>query len=117
MRHSEQSSTSMSTHAEILKAIAHPTRLTIIYSLQEGELPAGEIFDLFDFDISTISKHLSVLKNAGLIQNRREGVHVFYELTCPCIAECLSCMIDVVRTRRTRFSAPCCRVRSGKDEE
>ena len=117
MKHSVQNSFGMSTHAEILKAIAHPTRLTILYALRDGELPAGDIFDLFDFDISTISKHLSVLKNAGLLQNRREGVHVFYQLTSPCIAECLSCMVDVVRTRRERLKPSCCFTKKGKDRE
>ena len=82
---------------EVLKSLAHPTRIAVVYALLEGEMTAGEIFQLFEtFDISTVSKHLSVLKNARIISNRRAGSTVIYRLETPCVANCLRCVVNVV---------------------
>jgi DNA-binding transcriptional ArsR family regulator len=80
-----------------LKALAHPTRITIVDFLLSGEKPAGDIFNLFDFDISTISKHMSILKNAGILSSHRSGPAVIYNLETSCVAECLSCIINVIK--------------------
>jgi len=85
----------------ILKALAHPTRIAIVERLLEGEQTAGEIFSLFSFDISTVSRHLSVLKNAGLISNRREGASLIYNIATPGVASGLASAVNVLREIRT----------------
>ena len=65
---------------EIAKALGDESRRKIIELLKEGELPATAIFEKFPFAAPTISRHLSVLKEAGLVQTRRNGVFIFYTL-------------------------------------
>ena len=65
---------------EIAKALGDESRRKIIELLKEGELPATAILEKFSFAAPTISRHLSVLKEAGLVQTRRNGVFIFYTL-------------------------------------
>ncbi len=67
---------------EILKALAHPTRLFIIETLagRDGERCVCELVDELPYSQSTISKHLSILRQAGLVQTRKEGLNVYYTL-------------------------------------
>lgn len=65
---------------EISKALGDETRRRIIEILAEGEKPATEIFNQFPYAAPTISRHLSVLKESGLVSTRREGVFIFYNL-------------------------------------
>lgn len=69
------------TEAEIFQALAHPVRLQLLDFLAEGPRCACEIEPAFSLDQSTISRHLIALKRAGLVQARREGVRVIYELS------------------------------------
>jgi len=83
--------------AEIIKAMAHPTRLLILNSLKKKETCVCELRELVGDDISTVSKHLSVLKNAGLVAARREGNWLFYRLLCPCVLEFSACVARLKR--------------------
>ena len=83
--------------AEIIKAMAHPTRLLILNSLKKKEVCVRELRDLVGDDISTVSKHLSVLKNAGLVAARREGNWLHYRLLCPCVLEFSACIAGLKR--------------------
>jgi len=84
------------TRANIYKALGHPTRLFIIeYLNRHGECCVCELTELLDFDISTISKHLDVLKRAGLVRNRREGQMIYYESNIPCLNDILDCIEDI----------------------
>jgi DNA-binding transcriptional ArsR family regulator len=64
------------------KALGHPTRLLFVHALQNGPRCVCELERLVDADISTVSRHLTALRNAGLVQSRREGSKVIYSL-CP----------------------------------
>ena len=66
--------------ALVFKAIADPTRQRILALLEDRARPVGEIVDAFSLAQPTISRHLSVLKNAGLVQAERRGKHVIYSL-------------------------------------
>lgn len=81
--------------SEIIKALAHPTRLFIIDFLADGEKCVCEIVEQVDVDISTISKHLLVMKNAGLVESEKRGLNVFYKMTCPCILNLFTCLESV----------------------
>ena len=64
--------------AEVLKAMADPTRLKILHSLHHGERCVSEILENVGGSQANVSKHLSVLKRAGLVDSRREGLNVYY---------------------------------------
>lgn len=83
------------TRSEIMKALAHPTRLFIVDFLADGEKCVCEIVEQVGVDISTISKHLLVMKNAGLVEDEKRGLNVYYKLICPCISNLFTCLEDV----------------------
>jgi len=83
--------------AVILKALAHPVRVLILEALSKGDKCVCELNDLADIDQSNISRHLSVLKRAGIVSDRRHGMKVFYHLRCPCILNALKCAVEVMR--------------------
>jgi DNA-binding transcriptional ArsR family regulator len=86
------------TRAKIFKALAHPSRLFMLEQLAEGERCVCELTDMIGADISTISKHLSVLKSAGVIHAEKRGLQVFYRLKMPCILRFFECVGDVIET-------------------
>jgi DNA-binding transcriptional ArsR family regulator len=88
--------------ADVLKALGHPTRLMIVESLAKGERCVCELNELFEADHSTISKHLTVLKQAGLVSDRKDGLKVYYKLECPCIISFLNCINSVIITKAKR---------------
>jgi len=78
--------------ATIFKAMAHPTRLFILEQLKGESLCVCEINEMIDADISTVSKHLSVLKNAKLVSSVKQGLQVLYSLEMPCVLEPFYCI-------------------------
>jgi ArsR family transcriptional regulator len=79
----------------IFKALAHPTRLFIIDKLAERERCVLELTEMIGADMSTVSKHLSLLKAAGIITDDKRGTQVFYILKVPCVLNFFSCVTDV----------------------
>jgi ArsR family transcriptional regulator, arsenate/arsenite/antimonite-responsive transcriptional repressor len=84
--------------ARIIKAIAHPSRLFIIEELQKNEKSVGELTEMIGADASTVSKHLSVLKNAGIVFDEKRGTSIYYHLKTPCILNFISCVEDVLES-------------------
>ena len=84
--------------AEILKAMAHPARLFMMEELAKGERCVCELREMVGSDLSTVSKHLSVLRHAGLLEMDKRGPQVFYSLTTPCILNFVDCIDAVVRS-------------------
>ncbi len=82
--------------AKIIKAIAHPTRLFIVEELEKKEKCVNELTEMIGADMSTVSKHLSVLKNAGLVGDRKAGTNIYYYLKTPCILGFLGCVEEVM---------------------
>ena len=72
-----------------MKALADPVRREILNTLKKGRLSAGEISEHFDITAAAVSRHLSVLKDAGLIFDNREGKFIFYELNASVLEEVL----------------------------
>jgi ArsR family transcriptional regulator len=76
-----------------LKAMADPTRLRILYALRdEEELCVGDVTDRLDCSQANASKQLAVLKRAGLVRRRREGMNVFYALDCDAVFDVCALM-------------------------
>ncbi len=84
--------------AVIIKAMAHPTRLFIVDQLAKKERSVNELTEMVGDDVSTISKHLAVLRNAGIVRDERRGAQVFYSLKVPCILNFFGCVEQVLRT-------------------
>ena len=72
-----------------LRALADPIRREILSLLREGRMSAGEIVDHFDVTAASVSRHLSVLKEADLIRDTREGKFIYYELNASVLEEIL----------------------------
>ena len=86
--------------AKIIKAIAHPSRLFIIEELNKKERCVGELTEMIGADASTVSKHLTVLKNAGLVADEKRGNSIFYHLRVPCIMQFIGCVFQCSRAHR-----------------
>lgn len=84
--------------ARVVKAMAHPTRLFIVDVLSRGERCVCELTDMVGADISTVSKHLSVLKNAGIVRDDKRGSQVYYSLRVPCIMNFFDSVETVLRS-------------------
>jgi ArsR family transcriptional regulator len=91
--------------ADIVKALAHPTRLFIVNELSKGERCVCELREGVGADISTVSKHLSVLKNAGVVEDDKRGLQVYYRLRCPCILNFFGCVESVLQENARRQRA------------
>jgi ArsR family transcriptional regulator len=82
--------------ARVMKALAHPSRLFIVDELSRGERCVCELTEMVGADVSTVSKHLALLKQAGVVLDERRGQQVFYRLRVPCILNFFGCVEAVL---------------------
>lgn len=85
--------------ARILRALANETRLMLIDRLSKGECGVSELVSMAGVDQSTVSKHLAVLRNVGMVDDERRGNAVFYRLVTPCVMDFFACSSKVIRNR------------------
>ncbi len=83
--------------AQIAKALAHPSRLMILDALADGEQCVCDLTRLVGADQSTVSKHLAILRNAGIIDLRRQGAMTFYRLRICCLQGLWACIESVLQ--------------------
>ena len=84
--------------AKIIKAMAHPTRLFIVDELaRRNERCVCELTEMVGVDMSTVSRHLAMLKNAGIIRDEKRGSQVYYSLRCCCVTDFLDCVDSVFK--------------------
>ena len=83
--------------ARIIKALAHPTRLFIVDELSRGERCVCELKDMIGVEMPTVSRHLGVLKDAGILEDEKRGLQVFYRLRVPCVLNFFKCVEAVQR--------------------
>ena len=113
--------------ARIAKALSHPSRLLMLDALAEGEMCVCDLTELVGADQSTVSKHLSVLKQAGIVEDRKEGTMTFYNLKIHCLQGFWECVESVLRQNvedqlhslsgrlsAHRLVAECCRKPAGR---
>lgn len=91
--------------AEIMKAMAHPTRLFIVDELSRGERCVCELTEMVGADVSTVSKHLSILRNAGIVEDEKRGAQVFYMLKMRCVLNFFVCVETVLESRAKELRA------------
>ena len=91
----------------VFKALAHPTRLEIIQILSQGTRCVSEIEKSVGGDMSTVSKHLSLMRKAGLIGSKKGGLNMNYEIACVCLDRFLRC-VDSLAGNRVLDDQLCC---------
>jgi DNA-binding transcriptional ArsR family regulator len=87
--------------AAICKALAHPSRLLIIDQLASGEKCVATLTAAVGSDISTVSNHLAVLRNVGLVADERRGSQVFYRLTTTCVTNIFHCIDEIRKSKES----------------
>ena len=92
--------------SKVIKAMAHPSRLAMIDELSKGEKCVCDLQKIVGADITTVSKHLALMKRAGLVEDRREGLWIYYRLKVPCILRFFDC-IDAVLENDSGQAATC----------
>ncbi len=90
--------------AQVMKALAHPSRLMIADALADGERCVCELQEIVGSSMPTVSRHLSQMKSAGIIDGRRDGNQVYYRLLVPCITRVFTCADEVLRTEAERLA-------------
>lgn len=91
--------------ASLLKSLAHPARLLIIEMLEASPRCAGELTEAIGSDKTTVSKHLAVLKRAGLVRAEKHGTYSEYSLVCDCLTHMVDCMEEGMNTHSAKSSA------------
>jgi ArsR family transcriptional regulator len=89
--------------AAVIKAMAHPTRLFIVDELSRGERCVYELTDMIGADISTVSRHLSILKGAGIVKDEKRGSQVYYNLRVPCVLKFFDCIESVLKSHAETY--------------
>ena len=89
----------LEARARVLKAMAHPSRLLIIEELAKEERCVCDLTAMIGADVSTVSKHLTVLKQAGIVFDDKRGNQVFYRLRVPCILNFFGCVESVLEAQ------------------
>lgn len=87
------------------RALADPTRRQILHLLKDGDLAAGALAAHFDMAFASVSHHLQVLRDSGLVQSRREGQHIIYSLNTTVFQDVLQHLLDLGKPSSARPSA------------
>jgi ArsR family transcriptional regulator len=93
--------------AEIFKALGHADRLRILEDLADGERCVCDLVESVGSSWSTVSRHLSVLKAAGVVEDEKRGLQVFYRLALPCVPSFMDCL-DASRKGEPVEMRRCC---------
>ena len=86
----------LEAEAAVVKTLAHPTRLLIVHAVARTPRCVRDLTALVGTDITTVSKHLSILRAAGIVVSTKRRQQVFYSLNCPCVLEFLRCVTKVM---------------------
>ncbi len=97
MRPNRQKQLLFEKQAEIAKAIAQPLRIAVLEFLRDGERCVCDIAEYVGAERSNVSRHLSVMVGAGILESRKEGLKVMYRLKCPCVFDFLGCVSKLLK--------------------
>ncbi len=92
----------LKARARVMKALASPVRLKIVDELSRGERCICELQPLFPMNKSTLSRHVTELKNVGIVGERREGARIYLRLLTPCVLSMFDCAMRVIRAEAKR---------------
>ena len=91
--------------SQVFKALGHPSRAFIVEKLRESEHCVCELSEMIGADMSTVSRHLSILRKAGIVTDRKVGTTVYYSLACDCLGGMLSGVESILRMQLDSQSA------------
>ena len=94
-----QSRKNLEIQARIFKALGHPSRLLMVEALLDGPLCVADLQHLVGADMSTVSRHLAVLKNAEIVSDEKRGLHVYYSLKLAGLGQFLTCTSSAMDKR------------------
>lgn len=100
--------TTTAQRAAVIKALAHPSRLLIAEALMSGELCVCDLKDLVGADMSTVSKHLTLMREAGVLTCEKRGLNIYYRLVCDCLGDFLRCVDQLVPKAAKAKTKSCC---------
>jgi len=86
----------------IFKALAHPTRLYLLEKIYFEPMCVSDLMEGLDTSVSTVSRHLRELKRAGIVEDEKKGLQVYYKLSMPCVLEMFSCVDKEIYDRGVR---------------
>jgi len=93
--------------ARVIKALAHPSRVFLAEVLSQGERCVCDLTELVGADMSTVSKHLAIMKRAGLVKSEKRGLQQFYRIACPCLTDFFHCADLVTSGQSSSTGLPC----------
>jgi len=94
---------------EVFRALGHPARVRIVQELSGGEEKCVcELVEACGLGWSTVSRHLAVLREAGVLADEKRGLQVFYRLTLPCVSRFVDCLKNPRRYPELQMAASCC---------
>jgi len=96
--------------AAIFKALGHPSRLAMVERLSLGECCVCKLVELVGADFSTVSKHLAVLKKAGIVEDDKRGQNVYYRLKVPCLIRFIDCVEAVAIQNNKEYCETSCKL-------
>lgn len=102
---SKQHRQQIAAQAKIFKALGHPSRLLMADALAQGPLCVCELQSLVKSNLSTVSKHLAVLKEAGVVHDEKSGTNVYYHLTICCLPVFLACTLTMLEEQAGKQTA------------
>ncbi|MCA8944402.1 MAG: winged helix-turn-helix transcriptional regulator [Planctomycetes bacterium] len=92
---------------DVFRALGHPSRLQIAQALSEGDSCVSDLRQLVGASWSTVSQHLSVLKNAGVVDCSKQGNQVVYRLALPCVATFTQCLVAASKGQKVELRTCC----------
>ena len=104
--------TRSAARASVFKAMGHPSRIYILELLSKAPRCVHDLAAAVGADMSTVSRHLAVLKNAGIVKDSKEGTTVTYSLACSCLGDMLSSAENIIRLNAERHSESLASLRS-----
>ena len=90
--------------SEFMRVLAHPVRIGIVEVLGDKKMSVGEICELLNKEQATISKHLGVLKNGGILKSEKSGLNVFYSVDICCLPNFLECLKNILEEKAAKNS-------------
>ena len=96
---SEQDKKLFELQAEVCKTLGNPKRLEIISALKDGEKTVTDLVDILGVPKANVSQHLALMRSAGVLNNRRDGVNMYYSIASPKVVEACALMREVLTAR------------------
>ena len=93
--------------SEFMRVLAHPLRIWIVEVLGDKKMSVGEICKLLNKEQATVSKHLGVLKNGGILKSEKSGLNVFYSVDICCLPNFLECLKKYFRGKSSQKLRKC----------